>query len=205
MEIKPLIIDFTKDFVLETTRIRLIPIQREHLPFLLPVVLNEPELWKYTLDDLTSESKLKSYIEAAVQQRHNKQGYAFIVFDKETQEYVGSTRVYEIDLKNRNCAIGFTWYRRETQGTGINKHCKYLLFELAFELWQMERIQFRADKDNQRSINAIKSLGCQEEGILRSERYRPNGERRDSIILSLLKPEWHLFAKNQLQQKTTSR
>lgn len=205
MEIKPLIIDFTKDFVLETTRVRLIPIQREHITHLLPLALNEPELWKFALDDLTSESKLKNYIEAALQQRCNKQGYAFIVFDKETQEYVGSTRLYEIDLKNRNCAIGFTWYRQESQGTGINKHCKYLLFELAFELWHMERIQFRADKDNLHSINAIKSLGCQEEGILRSERYKPNGERRDSIILSILKQEWHLFAKNRLQQKITSR
>lgn len=204
MEIKSLTIDFTKDFILETPRVRLIPIQKEHIVQLLPIALSEPELWKYTLDDLTSESKLKSYIEAALQQRHNEQGYTFIVFNKDTQEYVGSTRLYEIDLKNRNCAVGFTWYSRTAQGTGINKHCKYLLFELAFEGWHIERIQFRADRENQRSINAIKSLGCQEEGILRSERHKSNGERRDSIILSILKSEWLLFVKKRLQQKITS-
>src|SRR5690606_19266934 len=100
------------------------------------------------------------------------------------------TRIYEINSIHKTCSIGYTWYGKKFQGTGLNKNCKYLLFKFAFEELLMERIQFRADKNNIRSINAIKSLGCKEEGILRNNMYKPDGTRRDSIILSILKNEW---------------
>ncbi len=47
----------------------------------------------------------------------------------------------------------------------------------------MEQIQFHTDKNNVRSINAIKSLRCQEEDILKSNKYKPDGKRRDSMVL----------------------
>jgi RimJ/RimL family protein N-acetyltransferase len=53
----------------------------------------------------------------------------------------------------------------------------------------MERVEFRADNKN--SIAAMKSIGCKEEGILRS--HMPtldNKTRRDTIILSILSSEW---------------
>ena len=65
----------------------------------------------------------------------------------------------------------------------------------------MQRIQFRADAANQKSINAIKSLGCTEEGILRSNLLKSDGTRRDSIILSILRSDWENFAKENLKNK----
>jgi len=53
----------------------------------------------------------------------------------------------------------------------------------------MERVEFRADNKNQRSINAMKSIGCVVEGVQRSIMYKPNGERIDTIVLSILKDE----------------
>jgi RimJ/RimL family protein N-acetyltransferase len=50
-----------------------------------------------------------------------------------------------------------------------------------------------------RSINAMKSIGCVVEGILRSNMYKPNGDRRDSIVLSILKNEWSSGVKDKLQ------
>ena len=54
----------------------------------------------------------------------------------------------------------------------------------------MERVEFRADFENKKSIAAMKSIGCKEEGVLRKNFIKPNGERRDSIVLSILKQEW---------------
>ena len=56
--------------------------------------------------------------------------------------------------------LGYTWYGKEFQGTGLNKHCKYLLLEFAFEKMQVERVEFRADANNEKSIAAMKSIGC---------------------------------------------
>ena len=82
----------------------------------------------------------------------------------------------------------------------MNKNCKYLLLEFAFEFLKMERVEFRADNDNERSIQAMKSIGCTIEGVLRSNTYKPDGGRRDSIVLSILKDEWHNTIKHKLKE-----
>ena len=70
----------------------------------------------------------------------------------------------------------------------------------AFENWQMERVEFREDNTNTRSIEAMKSIGCIEEGVLRSNCSSPTG-RRDSIVLSILKNEWKEGVKDKLAHK----
>jgi RimJ/RimL family protein N-acetyltransferase len=66
----------------------------------------------------------------------------------------------------------------------------------------MERVEFRADNSNERSIAAMKSIGCKVEGILRSQMpTQTEGVRRDSIVLSILKNEWFDEVKEQLKKK----
>ena len=66
-----------------------------------------------------------------------------------------------------------------------------------------ERIEFRLDSLNARSMNAIKGLGCTLEGVLRSNSYRPDGSRRDSAVLSILKEEWFDGKRALLKSKLT--
>lgn len=65
----------------------------------------------------------------------------------------------------------------------------------------MERVEFRADNENARSIAAMKSIGCTVEGILRSNGTRADGSRLDSIVLSILKREWENGLKQKLANK----
>ncbi len=87
----------------------------------------------------------------------------------------------------------------------MNKNCKYLLLEFAFEKWQVERVEFRADNDNARSIAAMKSIGCKIDGVLRSNMPKRDGGRRDSIILSILNHEWKNEVKEMLGSKLKSK
>ncbi|WP_108866598.1 GNAT family N-acetyltransferase [Aquimarina aquimarini] len=190
-----------KEYYLENSRVLLKPLVIEDISKLANIAINEPDLWNYTLNKLNSEKKLTTYITKVITERENGISYAFSVFDKQNQTYAGSTRIYDINSVHKTCSIGYTWYGKSFQGTGLNKNCKYLLFKFAFEELLMERIQFRADKNNTRSINAIKSLGCKEEGILRSNMYKPDGTRRDSIVLSILKNEWISSERKKLNDK----
>jgi len=97
--------------------------------------------------------------------------------------------------------LGYTWYGKDFQGTGLNKHCKYLLLSFAFENIGMERVEFRADNNNARSIAAMKSIGCKVDGVLRSNMPKREGGRRDSIVLSVLKDEWFADIKEMLRNK----
>jgi len=195
------IFEFTKKIILEDERVILRPLENTDIEYLLKFSLTEPELWQYSVIQASDEHGLKKYLNQAVEAREAKKEYPFIVFDKQLNKYAGSTRFYDIQLANKCLQLGYTWYGKQFQGTGLNKHCKYLLLEYAFEKMGMERVEFRADSQNKRSIAAMKSIGCQVEGILRSIALRPDGIRRDSIVLSILKEEWEVMVKDDLRKK----
>ena len=180
---------FTSDLTLENQRVKLVPMQLNHLPDLLPFAINEPELWTYSLTPGDGEENMKKYIEMAVSKRAQQDSYPFLIIDKKTNEVAGSTRYYDIQAQHSSLQLGYTWIGKKFQGTGLNKNCKLLLLEQAFEQMKMERVEFRADNNNQLSIAAMKSLGCIEEGVLRSNCMGITG-RRSSIVLSILKDEW---------------
>jgi N-acetyltransferase len=160
-------------------------------------------LYKYSLQGADGLENLHKYIEHALEGKASGKEYPFIVFDKRTGEYAGSTRFYDIIPAFQFMQLGYTWYGKKFQGTGLNKHCKYLLFEFAFEKAGVERLELRADNDNTRSIAAMKSIGCKVDGILRANMPRPASlpGRRDSIVLSVLKDEWYNEVKPLLKRQ----
>ena len=198
-------IDFHKEYILENNAVRLTPLKIEDYEKLVDFTINEPDLWTYSLIQANSPDKMKVYIEKALEGRKNSNSYPFLVFDKRKNQYAGSTRFYDVQIENATLQLGFTWYGKDFQGTGINKNCKYLLLEFAFEVMKMERVEFRADNENIRSINAMKSIGCIVEGVLRSNTYKPNGKRRDSIVLSILADEWYKTVKQMLKEKISNK
>jgi len=191
---------FQQDIVLENERVLLRPLEESDYENLLPFSLNEPDLWKFGLVTAAGEENLKNYIHTAVQNRKDKKEYAFIVFDKQTNQYAGSTRFYDIQQPFLTTQLGYTWYGAAFQRTGLNRHCKFLLFSFVFEQWGLERLELRADANNERSIAAMKAIGCTVEGILRNHMPTAQGFRRNSIVLSILKEEWFGGGKEKLQQ-----
>lgn len=158
--------DFKTNYILENKAVLLRPLELTDVPSLLEYALNEADIWKYSLVQPIGEDGLRKYIESTLKARELQLEYPFIVFDKKAGKYAGSTRFYDIQLPFRTLQLGYTWYGKAFQGTGLNKHCKYLLLEFAFEKMNMLRVEFRADNNNARSIAAMKSIGCTAEGVL---------------------------------------
>jgi RimJ/RimL family protein N-acetyltransferase len=183
--------DFSAEYILEDERVLLRPLQISDVDHLLVYALNEPEIWHYSYRRAGgSRGNLEAYIKSALDARAKEKEYPFIVYDKKAKAYAGSTRFYDIHFQDQTLHLGYTWYGKAFQGTGLNKYCKFLLLQFAFEKMGIERVEFRADFDNKKSIAAMKSIGCIEEGVLRSDTPRVDGGRRDSIVLSILKSEW---------------
>lgn len=193
--------DFKTNYILENNRVLLRPLVPDDFVNLLHFSLTETDLWNYSLIQPIGADGLKNYMDIALHGRESEKEYPFIVFDKQSNKYAGSTRYYDIQLSNKSLQLGFTWYGKQFQGTGLNKHCKYLLLQFAFEKMQMERVEFRADNSNERSKAAMKSIGCIAEGVLRSSRPKTDGSRSDTIVLSILKNEWQTNVKENLKNK----
>ena len=183
-------IEFPENIILENERVLLRPLEKTDIQFLVPFAIDESDIWQFSPNPIGGEEGMKKYIDATIELRLEKKEYPFIVFDKAANRYAGSTRFYDIQLQNLTTQLGYTWYGKDFRRTGLNRNCKLLMLEYAFEKWGMERVEFRAHVKNERSINAMKAIGCTVEGILRSVSSSATGGRRDSIILSILKEEW---------------
>ncbi len=192
-------LDNTQNYTLENARVLLRPLESNDLAHLLTFAENEPELWTYSLMPASGKENMENYLNRAVKFRQLGLEYPFIVWDKSKGAYAGSTRFYDIETTSGYLQLGYTWYGKEFQGTGLNRNCKYLMLAFAFDQCGFERVEFRADNNNARSIAAMKGIGCTVEGVLRSHTPKPDGSgRRDSIVLSILKAEWESHVKENL-------
>lgn len=195
---------FSKDYLLENCIVLLRPVKVEDTDDLFKIA-EDSELWKYFFFRGNEKKNFITYIHEAIQNRTSNKEYTFTVIDKRINEIAGLTRFFNIDLKLQNTRLGYTWYGKKFQGTGLNKHCKCLLFDFAFETMQIERVGIGVHEENIRSINAVKSVGCVEEGVFRNIFPSINKKGRcNGILLSMLKEEWFSSKKKALQSKLVS-
>lgn len=193
--------DYTEDYVMEDEVVRISPLTAKHVNVLLECA-NDPRVWHYMLEDGQGRENLTAYIDAALASRSNQHGYPFVLYNRMTHQYVGSTRLYEFNPITNTLKMGHTWLGVDSWGKGINKRIKYMLFDFAFEKMGVERIGFGVSGENVRSLNALERIGCQREGVIRN--FLPAIERKgriDLILLGLLKDEWYGKVKEDLSQQ----
>ena len=103
---------------------------------------------------------------------------------------VGVTRYMDYLPAHRLIEIGATWLSAGVRGSGVNAECKLLLLEHAFEALGVERVQLKCDLRNERSQRAIERIGAVREGVLRRHRVCWDGFVRDTVMYSVVRPEW---------------
>ncbi len=175
--------------VLEGDRVRLEPMQRDHLDALLEAGKYE-ELWRWTRSHATTRDTMAAYMDEAFAELEKGTALPFVTIDKPSQVIVGSTRFANIDHANRRVEIGWTWISPHFQRTYINSEAKYLMLRHAFDVWDCVRVELKTDVLNEQSRNAMLRLGAIEEGVLRRHVQTYNGRFRDTIYYSILDHEW---------------
>lgn len=193
--------NFNMGYLLENEVVELTPLEEDHIVSLLDVS-QDKEIWRYFIEHGYGRENFERYVLNAIQKRKQGLEYPFVIKDKRRNKYAGITRVYEVNNDLKNAKIGHTWIGKTFQGTGLNKNCKYLLFEFLFDKMQMKRIGFGASAENIHSIRAMHSVGCTQEGILRS--FMPSvdgGGRVDIVLMSILWEEWNERVREELGNK----
>ena len=90
--------------------------------------------------------------------------------------------------------IGGTWLSASAQRSAVNTEAKLLMLTHAFEVWGVQRVDFKTDARNARSRAAIERIGGRLEGIVRA--WQPSlvageeGQPRDSALYSIIPAEW---------------
>ena len=181
--------DCTQHLVLENRRVRLRPLEATDFEALKAVAFH-PEIWRYMTTRGDDAMSLASYIATALQDRRAGLRYPFVIIDRQTGKLAGSTSYYNLNPANQSLSVGHTWVGADFQRTGLNRAAKHLLLCHAFGQLGCERVELETDSRNHKSQEAMRRMGATEEGRLRSHRITQGGLRRDTIIFSILKPEW---------------
>ncbi len=174
---------------LETNRVKLSPLSLDNYTELLQIA-QEPNLIYYSPSKIDTPEDLKQYVQTALKGYADKTIIPFIIYDKQAEAYAGSTRFGLISWKDQLLHIGWTWIGHEFQGTGLNKHMKYVMLQYAFETLEFEKVEFRIDERNQKSRKAVEKLGATLEGVLRKDKLMKDGFRRSTCCYGILKEEW---------------
>ena len=183
--------------VLAGLLVRLEPLHQRHAADLAVAAEEDRESFTYTWVPRADE--VDRYITEQLTRAESGRLAPYAQIALSSGRAVGATAYWEPRLwpdgsRLSAVEVGFTWLAASAQGTGINTDAKFLLFENAFERWDVARVDLKTDARNGRSRAAIAGVGARFEGVLRnwSRSWAPgeDGCLRDSAIFSVIAPEW---------------
>ena len=180
------------------TTVELCPLSYNDIDGLLHAT--DDSLWQWTLHGLYTRQDMENYVRSALRDHASGSAIPFVIKDRQTGDYIGSTRFGCIDRENNNAEIGWTWIKPSHQKSSVNTEIKYAMLEYAFEHLQFHRISIITDSRNTRSQKAIERIGAKKEGIIRSHLITHNNYIRDSISYSIIREEWETI-KNHFHHK----
>ena len=174
---------------LEGHGVRLEPLAREHRDALAKAAA-DGELWQLWFTSVPGPQQTDAYIAQALAGRDAGHMLPFVVRELSSGEIVGSTRYHDIIKDASRVEIGWTWYAKRWQKSHVNTACKLLLLGHAFDALGCKVVGLRTDNFNFNSQRAIEALGAKKDGVLRHHAPRRDGTVRDSVMYSIVLPEW---------------
>lgn len=137
--------------------VQLVPLLEPDFDRLYQVASN-PLVWEqHPNPNRYKKEAFRNYFDGAILSKG-----AFIIIDSQTNQVIGSSRFYDIDLDNKSIKIGYTFIGIDFWGKNINKSMKKLMLDYAFE--KFEKVIFDIGATNFRSQKAIEKIGASKIG-----------------------------------------
>ncbi|MGE7093628.1 GNAT family N-acetyltransferase [Lysinibacillus sp. NPDC048646] len=117
-----------------------------------------------------------------------KEEFIFGIFEKTSQQLIGSCSVYSINWKNSTCSVGIS-VGEEWRGRGLGTDAMRTLITFIFDYIAINKIKLQVFSFNGPAIRSYEKCGFTKEGILRNEIFR-FGKFHDIVLFGLLREEW---------------
>lgn len=161
---------------------------------------SDGELWTLGYTHVPSPAQMREAIGSRLALQAEGSMLPFTVRRRSDGRVLGMTTFCHADADNRRVEIGYTWYAKAAQRTGVNAECKLLLLTHAFEQLDCIAVEFRTHFLNLQSRRAIERLGAKQDGVLRSHSVMPDGTLRDTVVFSIIRCEWPAV-RNELKRR----
>lgn len=173
--------------VLEGRLVRLEPLGHDHVEALRAAT--DEALAGCWYSSVPAPEAMEAYVDAALRMQAEGRALVFTVTDR-AGIVVGSTRFYDLSPATPRLHIGYTWYARRVQRTGLNTEAKRLLLGHAFEDLGCVAVGFKTSWFNHASRAAIERLGAKQDGVIRNHMRHADGSLRDTVLYSIIDTEW---------------
>ena len=131
-----------KEIVLETERIKLVPLRLDYKEDLLNAA-KDGDLGKLWFTSVPTVDTIDDYMDKAINDFKLDKGLAFAVIDKKSDKIIGTSRYTNATPEYKRLEIGYTWYAKSYQKSFVNTECKLLLLTYAFEVLETIPLFFR--------------------------------------------------------------
>lgn len=121
--------------------------------------------------------------------RSNKEKYLILEF-KNSKEYdkIGLICLTDLDFINRSISVG-GHILEDFSSKGHGKKMYEIIFEICFNVWNMNRMCLVVLKKNQKAINLYNKMGFVIDGVLSKAVFK-NGRYEDYLLMSMLQEEY---------------
>ncbi len=177
------------DYLIPGRFIDLERLNNDHISELESIAIDE-KIWENLPYKIKGKPDFDVFVKDLVARNLNNQTVTYVIRNKTTRQVCGSSGFINIDVINQQLEIGPSWLSPIVWGTKINIESKYLLLTQCFEKLNCMRVEFRTRETNIRSQKAIEKIGGIKEGVLRCHRKNDDGTFRNTIMYSIIKPEW---------------
>ena len=175
------------------------PLARAHHDDLVAAA-RDGELWNLWYTSVPDPAGMSAEIDRRLALQASGQMLPFTTRRKGDGRVIGMTTYLNADPVNRRVEIGATWNARSSQRTGTNAESKLLLLSHAFDTLDCIAVEFRTHWMNMQSRAAIAWLGAKQDGVLRSHTRSADGSLRDTVVFSIIAPEWPAV-RNELRRR----
>lgn len=194
---------FLEPVTLVGNLVTLEPLRQDHHDGLVDAA-RDGELWRLWYTSVPRAQDMRQEIDRRLGLQAAGSMLPFTARRNDTGRVIGMTTYMHADPVNRRLEIGSTWNAVSAQRTGTNTESKLLLLAHAFDDLGCIAVEFRTHWMNQQSRSAIARLGAKQDGVLRNHERLPDGSLRDTVVFSIIEPEWP-SVRNELKRRLLSR
>lgn len=153
--------------------------------------INDPEINRYLLHgqipvSIASEA---AWYQNAVTTWATGSAYNFEIHVADDDRYIGNCGLHHVDMLHRSCEIGILIGETSEQNRGYGRDAIMTLTRFGFDTLGLNRIEIRAQADNERSMHLYEKLGFKPVGRMREATYT-FGHYVDEALFDMLASEW---------------
>jgi RimJ/RimL family protein N-acetyltransferase len=153
--------------------------------------INDPEINRYLLTGQVpvSAAAEAGFYERAVTDWAAAKAYQFEVHVADDGRYIGNCGLHNVDMRHRSAEIGILIGDTVEQNRGYGRDAIMTLTRFGFDTLGLNRVEIRAQADNERSMHLYEKLGFKPMGRLREATYT-FGHFVGETIFDMLVGEW---------------